>query len=182
MAQKLVDTKHLIKFYYASMDSPVGKLVMASDGDAIVSIHIKLNGENIQDLTSNSAGLHLPACLESCKIQLGEYFQGSREQFDLPLSTKGTPFQKRVWAEIQSIPFGQTISYLELARKLGDPKVIRASGTANGKNPIAIIIPCHRVIGSNGDLVGYAGGLSNKKWLLSHESEYAGGISQLSLF
>ncbi len=182
MAQKLVDPIYQKKSYYDSMDSPVGKLVIESDGDAIVSIHIKLNDENLQDLTSNSAGLHLPACLASCKMQLAEYFEGSREQFDLPLSPKGTPFQKRVWTELQSIPFGQTISYLELARRLGDPKVIRASGTANGKNPIAIIIPCHRVIGSNGDLVGYAGGLTNKRWLLSHESKYAGGISQLSLF
>lgn len=182
MAQKLVDTNQQLNLYYTSMDSPLGKLVLKADGDSIASIHINLNGDNLQDLPENSTGQLLPACLASCKIQLEEYFQGTRKQFDLPLSPRGTPFQKRVWAELQCIPFGQTISYLELARKLGDPKVIRASGTANGKNPIAIIIPCHRVIGSNGDLVGYAGGLANKKWLLAHEAKYAGGISQLSLF
>jgi methylated-DNA-[protein]-cysteine S-methyltransferase len=182
MAQKLVDNSPQKKNYYDCMDTPVGKLVLESDEDAILSIHISGFAEPMHDLPTISAGQILPTCLESCKKQLGEYFQGSRVQFDLPLSPRGTPFQKRVWAELESIPFGQTISYLELARRLGDPKVIRAAGTANGKNPIAIIIPCHRVIGSKGDLVGYAGGLINKNWLLKHESSNAGGISQLSLF
>lgn len=182
MAQKLVDTNQQLNVYYTSLDSPIGKLVLESDGFAIISIHIEGFGEPMHDLPENSAGLLLPVCLESCKIQLREYFQGTREQFDLPLAPKGTPFQKRVWSELQRIPFGQTISYLELARRLGDPKVIRASGSANGKNPIAIIIPCHRVIGSNGSLVGYAGGLENKKWLLDFEQKQAKGISQLSIF
>lgn len=182
MAQKLVETNQQLNVYYASMDSPLGKLVLESDGYAIVSVHIELVGEKLQDLSSNLAGQLLPVCLESCKMQLEEYFQGSREQFELPLSPKGTPFQKKVWSELQRIPFGQTISYLELARRLGDPKVIRASGSANGKNPIAILIPCHRVIGSNGNLVGYAGGLENKKWLLDFELKRAKGISQLSIF
>jgi methylated-DNA-[protein]-cysteine S-methyltransferase len=182
MAQKLVDTNQQLNVYYASMDSPLGKLVLESDGYAIISVHIEVKGEKLQDLSSNLAGHLLPVCLESCKMQLGEYFEGSREQFDLPLDPKGTPFQKRVWTFLQQIPFGQTISYLELAKRLGDHKVIRAAGTANGKNPIAIIIPCHRVIGSNGHLVGYAGGLENKKWLLDHEQKYSGGTIQLSIF
>jgi len=182
MAQKLVDTNQQLNLFYASMDSPIGKLVLESDGDAIVSIHIDGNGDKLPNLQVNTTGHLLPACLELCKIQLREYFQGSREQFDLPLSPKGTPFQKKVWSELQRIPFGKTISYLELARLLGDPKVIRASASANGKNPIAIIIPCHRVIGTNGSLVGYAGGLANKKWLLDFERKKAKGISQLSIF
>jgi len=182
MAQKLVDINQQQNVFHASMDSPIGKLVLESDGDAIISIHIESFGEPKHVFPANSAGQLLPACLAFCKIQLEEYFQGSREQFDLPLSPKGTPFQKKVWSELQRIPFGQTISYLELARRLGDPKVIRASGSANGKNPIAIIIPCHRVIGSNGSLVGYAGGLENKKWLLDFERKKAKGISQLSIF
>jgi methylated-DNA-[protein]-cysteine S-methyltransferase len=105
-----------------------------------------------------------------CIIQLDEYFNHKREVFDLKLDLKGTEFQKRVWAELLKIPFGKTISYKDLSVKLGDIKAIRAVGTANGANPVSIIIPCHRVIGSNGSLTGYAGGLWRKKWLLEHES------------
>jgi len=116
-----------------------------------------------------------PVLIE-CKRQLSSYFTGERVEFNLPLNPLGTDFQKNVWKELQNIPFGKTISYMNLAKRLGDPKVIRAAGTANGKNPIAIIIPCHRVIGSDGSLTGYAGGLKRKQWLLEHES------SQTTLF
>jgi methylated-DNA-[protein]-cysteine S-methyltransferase len=182
MAQRSVDTKEGAKQFYAMMDSPLGKLVLESDGDSILSIHIKTSEEPEMGFLPSVDVLPIPACLDLCKNQLKEYFEGIRDSFDLPLSPAGTPFQKRVWTFLQQIPFGQTISYLELAKRLGDPKVIRAAGTANGKNPIAIIIPCHRVIGSNGDLVGYAGGLENKKWLLDHEQKYSGGTFQLSIF
>ena len=109
--------------------------------------------------------------------QLHEYFNKDRKTFSVPLDLHGTDFQKRVWMELLNIPFGKTISYLQMAVNLGDRKCIRAAGTANGKNPISIMIPCHRVIGSNGDLVGYGGGLDKKKWLL----EFEGVLIQLSI-
>jgi methylated-DNA-[protein]-cysteine S-methyltransferase len=108
--------------------------------------------------------------LQTAAGQLQAYFKGNRRHFDFHMDPQGTPFQKRVWAELRQIPFGHTLSYLELAKKLGDPAAIRAVAAANGKNPIWIAIPCHRVIGSDGALVGYAGGLHRKKWLLNHES------------
>jgi len=116
--------------------------------------------------------------LKKAYHQLSLYFKGELKQFDLPLRPKGTDFQKKVWDELMKIPFGQTIAYKELARRLGDPKVIRAAAKANGSNPIAVVIPCHRVIGSDGSLVGYAGGLERKRELLKLESEYV----QESLF
>jgi methylated-DNA-[protein]-cysteine S-methyltransferase len=103
-------------------------------------------------------------------IQLDEYFNHKREVFDLEIDLKGTEFQKRVWSELLKIPFGKTISYKDLSVRLGDLKAIRAVGTANGANPVSIIVPCHRVIGSDGSLTGYAGGLWRKKWLIEHES------------
>jgi methylated-DNA-[protein]-cysteine S-methyltransferase len=112
----------------------------------------------------------IPELLEDAAYQIREYFDGSRQHFDLELNPQGTEFQLRVWKELKTIPYGKQISYLELSKKLGDVKAIRAVAAANGKNPLWIVIPCHRVIGSNGDLVGYAGGLHRKKWLLNHES------------
>ena len=113
----------------------------------------------------------VPELLEDAAYQLKEYFEGTRKVFDLDLNPQGTEFQLRVWNELKTIPYGKQVSYLELSKKLGDVKAIRAVAAANGKNPLWIIIPCHRVIGSNGDLVGYAGGLHRKKWLLNHESK-----------
>jgi methylated-DNA-[protein]-cysteine S-methyltransferase len=112
----------------------------------------------------------IPKELKVAVAQIQEYFAGNRTQFDLKLNPAGTDFQKKVWDELQHIPYGKTLSYLELSKKLGDPKAIRAVAAANGKNPLWIIIPCHRVIGSDGSLTGYAGGLWRKKWLLEHES------------
>lgn len=113
---------------------------------------------------------NIPEFLQDCVVQLDEYFKGTRTQFNLKLNPKGTPFQKRVWKELLNVSFGKTRNYLEQSQKLGDPKAIRAVASANGKNPIWIIIPCHRIIGSDGSLTGYAGGLWRKKWLLAHES------------
>src|SRR4029079_5448131 len=107
---------------------------------------------------------------KECAAQLNDFFAGKRKDFSVKLNPSGTNFQVQVWNELLKIPFGKTISYLELARRLGDEKKIRAAGTANGRNPIPIIIPCHRVIGSDGSLVGYGGGLSKKKWLIEFES------------
>ena len=116
--------------------------------------------------------------IENTVKQFEEYFEGKRTQFDLKLAPKGTEFQKKVWSELQKIQFGKTMTYQQIANLLGNPKVIRAAASANGKNPISIIIPCHRVIGSDGSLMGYAGGLHRKKWLLEHESP----SNQQSLF
>ncbi|WP_027138175.1 methylated-DNA--[protein]-cysteine S-methyltransferase [Gaetbulibacter saemankumensis] len=120
----------------------------------------------------------IPDSLKACALQLQEYFNGTRKKFDLKLNPEGTEFQKKVWEAIEQIPFGQSTSYLKLSKQLGDVKAIRAVANANGKNPIWIIIPCHRVIGSDGSLTGYAGGLHRKQWLLNHESE----VKQQSLF
>jgi len=120
----------------------------------------------------------IPHHVQNCINQLDEYFIGKRQKFTIEINPSGTEFQGRVWNELTRIPYGKTISYIELAKKLGDDKAIRAVGTANGQNPIAIIIPCHRVIGKNGSLTGYAGGLLKKQWLLEHE----GAIQQKSLF
>ena len=112
----------------------------------------------------------IPDVLIDAAYQLNEYFEGKRQNFDLLLNPEGTEFQKKVWSLLSEIPYGKTLSYLELSRRLGDVKAIRAVASANGKNPLWIIIPCHRVIGSDGSLTGYAGGLHRKKWLLNHES------------
>jgi methylated-DNA-[protein]-cysteine S-methyltransferase len=117
--------------------------------------------------------------MHQCTEELIEFFNGKRKKFDIPVCQSGTAFQQRVWNELVNIPFGKTISYLELARMLGDEKVIRAAAQTNGKNKIAIIVPCHRVIGSDKSLVGYAGGLWRKKWLLQHEFRITHGIQTL---
>jgi methylated-DNA-[protein]-cysteine S-methyltransferase len=116
--------------------------------------------------------------IDLCFSQLDEYFSGARTEFDLPLDLRGTDFQQRVWKLLLNIPFGETTSYLDLSKKYGDTNTLRAIGSANGKNPVSIIVPCHRVIGNDGSLTGYAGGLWRKKWLLEHESKY----TQLELF
>jgi methylated-DNA-[protein]-cysteine S-methyltransferase len=120
----------------------------------------------------------IPEVLEDASYQLAEYFAGKRQNFSLTLNPQGTDFQKKVWDALLDIPFGKTTSYLELSKTLGDVKAIRAVAAANGKNPLWIVIPCHRVIGSDGSLTGYAGGLHRKKWLLNHESP----IKQQTLF
>jgi methylated-DNA-[protein]-cysteine S-methyltransferase len=111
----------------------------------------------------------IPACLRDCVEQLAEYFEGKRREFSLKLNPRGTDFQERVWGELQKIPYGQTVSYGDIARAVGNPAAVRAVGGANGRNHIVIIIPCHRVIGSDGSLTGFGAGLWRKEWLLNHE-------------
>lgn len=147
--------------------SPIGTLEISGDKEGISQVLF---------LDEKPFILQSDPVLDECVKQLGEYFENKRTEFDLQLNPSGTDFQKIVWEELHSISHGRTISYMDLAKRLGDPKVIRAAGTANGKNPIAIIIPCHRVIGTDGSLTGYAGGLKRKQWLLEHES------TQTSLF
>ncbi|RXP64637.1 methylated-DNA--[protein]-cysteine S-methyltransferase [Lutibacter sp. HS1-25] len=120
----------------------------------------------------------IPEILKDCTQQLDEYFKGTRTSFDLKLNPQGTDFQQKVWAELLNIPFGKTCTYLEQSKKLGNVKAIRAVASANGKNPLWIVIPCHRIIGSDGSLTGYAGGIWRKKWLLKHENP----STQQSLF
>jgi len=149
--------------YAVSYDSPLGNLKITGSDKGIVSV---LFTDDLQGKQSPAAVL--PG-MQECIRQLDEYFAGKRRTFYMDFDLRGTEFQKKVWNELLNIPYGKTISYLELARRLGDEKVIRAAGTANGKNPLAIIIPCHRVIGSDGKLVGYAGGMHRKQWLLEFE-------------
>jgi methylated-DNA-[protein]-cysteine S-methyltransferase len=149
--------------YQTSIKSPLGCLILKSDGQAITSVSFSENDLQEQDSCE---------VLESCKAQLNDYFSGNLTAFDLPLSPEGTEFQQKVWAELIKIPYGETITYMDLAFRLGDPKCIRAAGTANGRNPIAIIIPCHRVIGAGNKLTGYAGGIWRKKMLLETEMKY----------
>lgn len=153
----------------AYLQTPMGVAELQGDENGLASVSV-LNKEK-------PIGI-IPEVLEDAIYQFQEYFEGTRENFDLKLNPSGTDFQKKVWKALVEIPFGKTVSYLELSKKLGDPKAIRAVAAANGKNPLWIIVPCHRVIGSNGDLVGYAGGLHRKKWLLEHESP----AKQMTLF
>ncbi|MBO0352930.1 methylated-DNA--[protein]-cysteine S-methyltransferase [Muricauda ruestringensis] len=145
----------------AYIQTPIGTAKLKGDEKGLASITVlddkKLNGI-------------IPEVLMDAVSQLEEYFNGDRTVFDLKLNPTGTDFQKKVWDALLQIPFGKTISYLELSKQLGDVKAIRAVASANGKNPLWIVVPCHRVIGTNGDLTGYAGGLHRKKWLLEHES------------
>ena len=117
--------------------------------------------------------------LIQCIEQLIQYFYGERRNFELPINQQGTAFQQEVWSQLMAIPFAKTISYIELARRTGDTKATRAVASANGKNNVCIIVPCHRVIGANGELVGYSGGLWRKKWLLEHEMKVAYGVQTL---
>ncbi len=154
----------------AFIKTPVGTAKITGNEKGLLSITV-LDQEVI-------ASTVIPAVLEDAVYQLNEYFQGERKQFNLALAPEGTDFQKSVWDELLKIPYGTTVSYLKLSEKLGDVKAIRAVAAANGKNPLWIVIPCHRVIGSDGSLTGYAGGLWRKKWLLDHENPPA----QQSLF
>lgn len=131
------------------------------------------------DADSLSYGDNDHLVMEECTRQLNEYFSGKRNHFNLPLKQQGTVFQQRVWAELLQIPFGRTLTYRELSRRLGDVKAIRAVGSANSKNQLAILVPCHRVIGADGSLTGYAGGLERKKWLLDHENQVASAMARL---
>ncbi len=153
-----------------AITTPLGVARLEGDENGIASISI-LNGE---EQTSTI----IPEVLEDAVYQLQEYFEGKRSSFSLPLNPSGTDFQQRVWKALRDIPYGKTVSYLDLSKTLGDVKAIRAVAAANGKNPLWIVIPCHRVIGSDGSLTGYAGGLHRKKWLLDHESP----VKQQSLF
>ena len=152
------------------INTPLGFTEIQGDENGISKIHVM--NEDVEISTK------IPKELKEAVLQLQDYFAGKRTEFTFKLNPSGTDFQKKVWDELLHIPFGKTCSYLELSKKLGDAKAIRAVASANGKNPLWIVVPCHRVIGTNGSLTGYAGGLWRKKWLLEHENP----IKQESLF
>lgn len=141
--------------------TPLGTAHITGTADHITRV-------TILDEADGTTG-EAPALLHACAQQLDEYFAGTRQTFDLPLQPQGTEFQQRVWNELTNIPYGETRTYQDLAHALGDPGAVRAVGAANGQNPLWILLPCHRVIGSDGSLTGYAGGLERKRWLLTHE-------------
>lgn len=155
-------------FDTAYLKSPIGTIEVKYSDKGIVSLYF------VDDVELNYT-IHP---VNECITQLEQYFNGERESFELDLDLHGTEFQKSVWIELLKIPFGETESYINIAKKLGNAKKLRAVGNANGKNPVSIIVPCHRVVGADGNLVGYGGGLWRKKWLLEHEQKY----KQLSLF
>ena len=155
--------------------SPVGLLKISGTENFISEI---LFIDNIKKPHADNKK-KIPPIIINCIEQLIQYFYGGKRVFDFAMNQDGTEFQKRVWNELLGIPFGKTISYLELARRLGDTKAIRAAASANGKNNIVIVVPCHRVIGSKNDLVGYSGGIWRKRWLLEHEAKIAYGVQTL---
>ncbi|SHJ62826.1 methylated-DNA-[protein]-cysteine S-methyltransferase [Maribacter aquivivus] len=154
----------------AYIHTPLGVAKIMGDTDGLTAITVLNSDEPLTDV--------IPESLEDAVYQLNEYFEGARTQFDLKLNPEGTTFQKKVWVELQNIPYGKSKSYLELAKLLGDPNATRAAASANARNPLWIVVPCHRVIGTDGSLTGYAGGLHRKQWLLNHESPF----KQQSLF
>lgn len=156
----------------AVFDSPLGKIELKGDENGLASVIFK------EETCIETKADAIPGELQQTVFQLKQYFDKKITQFDLKLNPQGTVFQQKVWRQLAAIPFGKTCSYMDIARQLGDPKVIRAAASANGKNPISIIIPCHRVIGSDHSLTGYSGGIWRKKWLLEHESP----VQQISLF
>ncbi len=151
--------------YYTKIDSPLGKLLITSNGKAITGLYTPGNSH----YKSAQEGIESDKPFKDAIKQLKEYFAGKRKDFDLPLDLGGTAFQSKVWKTLQKIPYGKTFSYKQTATKLGMPQASRAVGTANGRNPVCIIVPCHRVINANGGLGGYNGGLKVKEWLLNHE-------------
>lgn len=154
----------------AIINTPLGHTKIEGNIDGIQSIIVS---NEALELTKN-----IPEELEICAKELKEYFKGNLKEFNFKMNPKGTDFQKRVWKALLQIPYGKTVSYLDLSKQLGDVKAIRAVANANGKNPLWVAVPCHRVIGTDGSLTGYAGGLHRKKWLLDHENP----VKQQSLF
>jgi methylated-DNA-[protein]-cysteine S-methyltransferase len=156
------------------IDSPIGPLRLLADDDGLRGVYMRRHVREPAPCGPIEVG-ELPEhpILRAAAEQLHEYFAGARRTFDLPLAGVGTDFQRRVWQALLEIDFGQTCSYGDIARRIGQPSASRAVGAANGRNPISIIVPCHRVIGSNGSLTGYGGGEGNKRWLLAHEARLA---------
>jgi len=154
-----------MKIHKAYYQSQIGLIEIAGDEKELRSVDFVV--------TSEAATSEVPLHLQECFRQIEEYFPGKRKEFSLKLRLEGTDFQKKVWQELMKIPYGETVSYKDIAEAIANPKAVRAVGQANHNNPISIIVPCHRVIGRDGKLVGYGGGLWRKEWLLEHERRFA---------
>jgi methylated-DNA-[protein]-cysteine S-methyltransferase len=153
---------------YTYLDSPIGRLLLCTDGVALTGLYMDVPGHvprGLEQRVEDGSAGPLPDAAR----QLGEYFAGERREFDLSLRLDGTEFQRRVWKVLTEIPYGETWSYARLAKRIDNPNACRAVGLANGRNPISILVPCHRVIGADGSLTGYGGGVERKRWLLAHE-------------
>ncbi|MEM7432927.1 MAG: methylated-DNA--[protein]-cysteine S-methyltransferase [Pseudomonadota bacterium] len=159
--------------YYRHLDTPIGELLLAGDDDGLTMIGFP---EGAMRRDPEADWIYNEKPFEEAAKQLTEYFAGERKQFDLPLQLTGTEFQMQVLDELQRIPYGETTSYGDIANRIGRPKAVRAVGAANGRNPIPIIVPCHRVIGSSGDLTGFGGGLDTKSALLRLEAEHSSAL------
>ena len=153
---------------YVTVESPIGPLLLRTDGVSLTGLYMDVPDRPLQGMNDWQEDANAGPLPEAVR-QLEEYFAGKRRTFDLPLCLQGTEFQQRVWRALTEIPYGETWSYGELAKRVGNPNASRAVGLANGRNPIAILVPCHRVIGADGSLTGYGGGVSRKQWLLAHE-------------
>ncbi len=162
--------------WFDEFNTPIGRLNIAVD---ISGLRFVLFENNKHDAPGRQDWQRDASPTRLAREQLQEYFAGERQIFDLPLNPRGTEFQRKTWLSLAQIPFGQTWSYAELANKIAVPKAVRAVGGANGRNPLPIILPCHRVIGSNGSLTGFGGGLATKKWLLDHEAALENGGTPL---
>jgi len=158
---------------YTTIDSPIGELMLVGDEQGLTGLYMEIQryGPRLDPAWRRDT-----APLTAAAEQLEQYFAGERTDFELSLAPRGTPFQQRVWDLLLEIPFGETTTYGALARQLGNPRTVRAVGLANGRNPISIVVPCHRVIGAGGSLVGYGGGLDRKRALLAHEAEVRAGF------
>ena len=154
------------RLLYTTMDSPIGELLLLGDGQALHGLYMQQGRKPVR---ISPRWERSPTALRDVQVQMDEYFAGERTAFDAPLAMHGSEFEQRVWSALQEIPYGETASYGEIARRVGRPSAARAVGMANGRNPIAVIVPCHRVIGADGTLTGYGGGLERKRLLLELE-------------
>ncbi|HUF27410.1 MAG TPA: methylated-DNA--[protein]-cysteine S-methyltransferase [Gemmatimonadaceae bacterium] len=152
---------------YGEMESPIGRLTVISDGAALTGLLMERGSR--EPATGGAVRDDAAPVVAETMRQLAAYFAGALTEFDVPIAARGTPFQERVWSALRAIPFGETVAYAEIARRIGRPSAVRAVGAANGRNPVAIVVPCHRVIGADGSLIGYGGGMDRKRWLLAHE-------------
>src|SRR5882672_9654559 len=161
---------------YSLLESPIGELLLTGDGESVTGIWMqshRAEWKRTKTLRRDDGAF------AAARGQLIEYFAGARTEFDFPLAPEGTGFQRKVWNALCNIPYGETISYGELARRIGQPSAARAVGLVNGSNPLPIVVPCHRVIGADGSMTGFGGGIERKRWLLAHEKRYSKSTQDL---
>ena len=157
--------------FHTTIPSPLGELLLTGDGHHLTGVYLTPHRHGP---AAGTLGMRDDAPFAEARRQLAEYFSGTRRDFDLPLAPSGTAFQQQVWTALRTVPYARTASYGDIARAIGNPRGVRAVGLANGRNPLSIVVPCHRVIGRDGSLTGYGGGLERKQWLLAHEAAHGG--------